>query len=186
MFTPITENWHTLNNAYFVPQGHLSVVREMCNTGGMTQTQWAAHCNSEQHRQKVAQIRCRRDGLLRNEHVGRRIDDVQQLEKRAKRLRYSPPWRDDIDRALYEALMKSSDPSILQRAGATVRRYEHMERVSLLEVAIRKYACLDDTVKPIRDIVAISQWLKDGWKVNKSKTRGCRAISIIVTHVVPF
>lgn len=83
--------------------------------------------------------------------------------------------------------------SLAQAAEAysAISEYEQLERLSLLELAVWKSACLV-SMPPCRngatiDYLALLQWSKTGWKEHKQIVRqNTNAIAIALTHVVPF
>jgi len=73
-------------------------------------------------------------------------------------------------------------------------RYEMKERISLLELAAWKVACIyqQDELQREGSIRALSNWLsakyfvEHGWKDYRTEMRQSNRISIIVESVVPF
>jgi hypothetical protein len=64
-------------------------------------------------------------------------------------------------------------------------KYEHKERVSLLEMAVWKASCVMDKSEELT-YYAMLDWKSRGWKESKDKMRSCNAIEVIVRSVLPF
>ena len=69
----------------------------------------------------------------------------------------------------------------------SMQRYEHLERISLLQQAVWKSVCLLMTPdEPTTDYLFWARWSKEGWKKRKLETRHSGEAQIIITAVLPF
>jgi len=96
-------------------------------------------------------------------------------------------WRDAVQACLFRYLTGTEDTELcLSDAITALRKYEHLERISLLELAVWKATCIVE-MPSCTDYYAVTQWFKSGWKIQKEAQRKSGAsISIIMSMVVPF
>lgn len=131
--------------------------------------------------------------MKRKTAVVERCTAAASLESRVEQL-HMPEWKDDVRLSLYRAIMVSwegdgspDDGGALEEARTKLRRYELMERTSLLELAVWKTACLNyPDPKPLRSLLDIQDWIKEGWKASKGNMRAAQDIPIIVKLVLPY
>lgn len=66
--------------------------------------------------------------------------------------------------------------------------FEFLDRITLLELAVWKFTCLDSfpTDGPAINMVQIIEWCKEGWKEHKAEQRRASAIGVVVRGVLPF
>ena len=70
-----------------------------------------------------------------------------------------------------------------------LRKYEQMERISLLEQAIWKAVCciaIPDNAVAKNDYHSWQEWARNGWKSGKSTKYKANETGIIITSVMPF
>jgi hypothetical protein len=63
--------------------------------------------------------------------------------------------------------------------------FETMERISLLELAIWKAACIMEKTEELT-YYAMLEWKLRGWKESKAKMRRSSAIDVIIRNTLPF
>lgn len=95
------------------------------------------------------------------------------------------PWKEKTKILLGRSLLEGN-PAVLIRAKKLVEHYEHLNRISLLELAAWKACCLKSPPKTIRSYVGWQQWVSGGWERNKRSFFRCNDIVIIVEAVLPF
>jgi len=66
-----------------------------------------------------------------------------------------------------------------------LEKYEHLERISLLQQAVWKASCEMSPDKPVNDAIYWKNWLNKDWKQKKTDTRNSFAISVIIPLVIP-
>jgi hypothetical protein len=92
--------------------------------------------------------------------------------------------------------LSTEDSSILQKGEISLNNYEHMERLSLLELAVWKAACIAQaglveidsktSLKTVHDAILFTGTHQNTWKKYRTETRKSNAIEIIIKHVLPF
>ena len=78
---------------------------------------------------------------------------------------------------------------LIEKAKDLLERYKDLERISLLELAVWKFACLTADPKnhgEIKSIVDWSRWYTNGWKEHKKRLYRCNQIVILMKAIVPF
>jgi hypothetical protein len=116
-------------------------------------------------------------------------------EKRLTKLEHIK-WQLHVKGLLFDYL-STGDSSILQRVELLLNMYEHMERLSLLELAVWKAACMSHTaeVKPddsqsimttLHDAILFTAKHQYTWKNYRTETRKSNAHEIIIKQVLPF
>jgi hypothetical protein len=68
---------------------------------------------------------------------------------------------------------------------ALVDKFEKMEQLSLLELAIWKAACIMEKTEELT-YYEMLEWKSRGWKESKSKMRRSNAIDVIIQNTMPF
>jgi hypothetical protein len=71
------------------------------------------------------------------------------------------------------------------RAVNNLLKYEHIERILLLELVSWKAACIRD-MDENKTILDVLEWMNDGWKENKTRLRYSTATTVIVENVLGF
>ena len=101
-----------------------------------------------------------------------------------------PAWRDAVQASLFRYLSlqdEGNDDNSLQPAYRILNKYEHWERIALLELAVWKAICLVKMpAEACTDYYAAKKWLDSGWKTLKSAQRQSNAVDIVLSRVVPF
>jgi len=113
------------------------------------------------------------------------VGSIKELEGRVECLGLSK-WQDNVRLSLYRAITANGTGGVwVGKAKAQLRLFEEIERLSLLELAIWKFSCLD--TPPLKNLLELVQWQNEGWKTNKVNRRDdVNAIFVIITHVLPF
>jgi hypothetical protein len=131
----------------------------------------------------------------------RRNTSVIDLEIGADRLQ-SLHWQLHVQGILYRYMrldmtsLVSDEASLLKQAKTLLQKYEQMERLSLLELAVWKAACVSRStrvdldskmsMKSVEDAVLCVANNHHTWKEYRTETRRSNAIEIIIKHVLPF
>jgi hypothetical protein len=99
-----------------------------------------------------------------------------------------PAWQEKVRSSLCLYLGSiGKDTEAFNKADNHLLWYEHMERISLLELAAWKAACvLDMEQKEGQMMYNLLEWIRYGWKQNKTKMRHSNATHVIVENVVSF
>jgi hypothetical protein len=159
------------------------------------------HCQSKSHVSRVKQVQrmqCN-PAVRKTAAYQRRIDGLGL-----------PAWQEDVQAKLYWVLLYqdvSERPQVIQMkaaADAILAKYERMEIVSLLELAVWKAICIVSPQQPRAtttnshssksdcnvvqkfDYHTWQEWSRQGWKSVKASLRKSNEIGIIITLVLPF
>ena len=99
------------------------------------------------------------------------------------------PWQGKIYEIIGRTAM-DADPatSVIQDAHKLLRQYQHWERISLLELAVWKFACLNsmDDENGNTSFLEWSRWYASGWKQHKKRHYRCDQVVIVMKAIVPF
>lgn len=100
-------------------------------------------------------------------------------------------WRDNAKKKELDFSFAPDDDESEQTLYEIVEQvlfeYELNETVSLLELAVWKFACLtSQPIGPYRDHIDSLLWLSYGWKAKKREMRLTNDIATVVTRVLPF
>jgi hypothetical protein len=121
------------------------------------------------------------------------------LDSRADRLQ-SLNWKLQVQGVLYrfmklDVVHSSTDTiySLLGQAETLLQKFEQMERLSLLELAVWKAACISCAgrvevagMKTLDDAIMCVANNRHTWKQYRAETRKTNAIEIIIQRVLPF
>lgn len=135
------------------------------------------------------------------ENAFQRRTKVVALESCLVKLEYTK-WQLCVKGLLFDHL-STGDSSILQKAENAIDMYEHMERLSLLELAVWKEACISHagnveldsktsildsktSMKTLHDALLFTAQHQHTWKKYRTETRKSNAIEMIIKHVLPF
>ena len=134
---------------------------------------------------------------IRSRKIMARVKEILYVRDRANHLppmieQYvSPngPWRGQIYEMIGRAVMQE-DQALVRSAHERLAWYAHLERTSLLELAIWKFACLTSTDQNSnhekRSFVEWSRWYENGWKEHKKSHYRCNQVVIVMEAIVPF
>ena len=153
----------------------------LCNTHFGTNEQ--THEETLQHQRAVEEIVHFTYRIVRSRDNFRRLP--KQLEKD---LSPHGPWRGKIYEAIGREVME--DRSIRQDANELLLHYKKLEGISLLELAVWKFACLTST-DPKKDnqkrsFVEWSRWYASGWKEHKKSHYRCQQVVLLMKAIIPF
>jgi hypothetical protein len=142
------------------------------------------HMESYGHGKQVEQFNA---SLHRAVSVLQRIDDSQQraVLDRMEKLG-SPAWRNAVAAALLIHITSNRQEALLAKAMSLLVKYERLEQLALLELAIWKAECLNRMPDIKNDYSKAVSWIKSGWKTLKEELRGSSAIAIIISLVRPY
>jgi hypothetical protein len=164
------------------------------------------HFGSACHQEKVKELERH---LRRTLHLLARVSHVdsgpsQDLRERVKLLGLGE-WREDVMSSedvfqyvtgctlfldlLASPLLHLSQVMVASgpfRPNAVLKleRYEDLERLALLQLAVWKSECLKQM--PVGDYFVVNKWLMSGWKACKAKHRESNAMTIVIASVRPF
>lgn len=99
------------------------------------------------------------------------------------------PWKASVQALLFEYLVYSSvfssDQTLFNAAVFKLLKFEYLQNLVYLEMAVWKSSCL--LAMPLgTDYLAAQQWRKNEWKGVKREHRKSNAATIIIFHVMPF
>jgi hypothetical protein len=141
------------------------------------------HLQSELHERRMRDVAClKREAAIQWKHK------IHPLESRIEQLG-SDDQKDKIYGKLYRAIFKNNyddKTDYLQQAKDALLKYEVIEGVCLLELAIWKAICILHPSEPSTDYYFWKKWMERGWKINKRTMRRSRDISIVMENVLPF
>jgi hypothetical protein len=119
---------------------------------------------------------------------------IVPLESRLTKLE-DTKWQFHVKALLYDFL-STGDYRIPYKAENLLRLYEHMGRLSLLELAVWKAASISHagqvevdskmSMKTVHDAILCAAKHQHTWKKYRPETRKSNAIEIIMKHVLPF
>jgi hypothetical protein len=128
----------------------------------------------------------------------RRNTNALDLESGVDRLQ-SPNWQLHVQGVLYRYMKldtRDDEELLLGQAQTLLQKYEQMERLSLLELAVWKAACISHagqveldskmSMKSVHDAILCAAKHQHTWKKYRTETRKSNAIEIIIKHVNPF
>jgi hypothetical protein len=130
----------------------------------------------------------------------RRNSNVVDLESSVDQLQ-SLNWKLQVQGVLYrymklDTCSASDEASLLGDVKALIQKYEQMERLSLLELAVWKAACISragqeevDSKTSIKTLHDAILWVANNhhtWKKYRKEMRKSNAIEIVIQHVLPF
>jgi hypothetical protein len=154
----------------------------LCDVGDIAEGHWRSHVATPNHKRKM-ELLCKSLELEYTFSTRRRraIPIKQRIAKLGLQR-----WRDDVNSKLLDYLLDSRISSNFE-VRLALEKYEIMEKISLLELAVWKTAC-QMSIPPValRDSLDWHLWLTSGWESKKNKMRQTNAISIIVAHVCTF
>jgi len=146
------------------------------------------HCNTEHHLQRVQETNAY---MAKRKVVIARWQKTHELKRRTKQLGL-PQWQWEVEKNLYNYISIESEDDIertkhyYDEACVALRQHEKSERLSLLELAVWKTACILHPLEIPKDSLAFLCFLKVGWKANKERMRRSSSIAIVVQQVLPF
>jgi hypothetical protein len=144
------------------------------------------HVTAPNHKKKVSE--CARPCVSLT--LARRTRIVA-LESRLTELEHTK-WQFHVKALLFDYLWEG-DVTIFNKAENLLKLYEHMGRLSLLELAVWKAASISQveidsktSMKTLHDVILCAAEYQHTWKKRRTETRKSNAIEIIVKHVLPF
>jgi hypothetical protein len=97
-----------------------------------------------------------------------------------------PAWKDALRADLFCYLTSDHQTDLLVKAERTLMKYEQLERLVLLQLAIWKAECLMQMPDTEIGYSKAVDWMKSGWKALKVEMRGSNAIGTVLSLVHPF
>lgn len=162
--------------------GKIGTNCRLCGISNLATDQLQQHVREPSHIERSKQFRnvieAERAFLNRRKEVSTRKPRISKLGARA--------WRDSVNSALLTYLMDNDRASYVL-AEKLIVKYEYMEPVSLLELAVWKSVCqIAHPPDNANDAIFWQRWLNAGWKAKKNEMRPSNAIFIVMTNVLPF
>jgi hypothetical protein len=139
---------------------------------------FTAHCQDREHIRRALDIRRIQENKVAVQ-CAELLLRVDQLGLQA--------WRTEMFARMYQA---SSDSSVkrkrIKAAKALLCKFERIERISLLELAVWKAVCLAIKYDGCYMYHSWQEWIREEWKSSKHKVRNANEITIIIMSVLPF
>jgi hypothetical protein len=144
--------------------------------------EWSSHDNEEIHASRTA--------ALEKVKVSERKLHMRRKEAITWKFRISSLNRAHSRNELYRNVVDYVTDCSMESTTVTVplEKYECMERVDLLHLAVWKGMCILSPPPNIvfRSVVECQAWLRTGWKILKAEMRESNAMAIIHAHVMPW
>lgn len=157
----------------------------LCNGGNREWATKTMHEREHCHQEKVRAVKSCESNL---KLVVSRLEVLRTYRARNQKLGLQN-WRGAIDSLLVEYILTDAP---LARAALTVaienglKRFEFMEGLALLELAIWKQMCKANPPQALSDYCSFLEWDKRGWKEQKANYRPNQVINVIIMNVLPF
>jgi hypothetical protein len=152
----------------------------VCNRQDMTPDDVYHHVKEPGHQERVDLIHTTQRSAFESYL---KTNDALALEPRIDKLGLQK-WKDGVKAILFDLVAGRDQLSVAEEL---LEKYEDMERISSLELAIWVHACIQNPTKTeSNDALHWHRWFQEGWKENKDSTRHSPAISGIIPHVLPF
>jgi hypothetical protein len=161
----------------------------LCKRSDMSKSAAKHHLREPAHLERMEQARNQREIFAA---VFIRWDALY-LEPKLKRLKgedgLSLP--DNVLAAAFRYIKTNAGPwcdkqGFKTQAIALLEKYENMERLSLLYLAVWKTECLSQMPEVVHTFSSAQQWFSSGWKERKAQERKSGAMHTIVSLVNPF
>jgi hypothetical protein len=153
---------------------------QICNRRSMTKDNAHFHEREPVHQERVELIEAAQSCAW---DTYDNVNHALALELRVDKLGLQK-WKDGMKLILFDIVAGRDQLSVAEEL---LEKYEDMERISSLELAIWKHACIQIPTKTVSNNALDWQgWFQQGWKENKDSTRHSPAISGIIPHVLPF
>jgi hypothetical protein len=185
------------------PQSHYFGIYQCCGKNAESENGWRCTlCNVDLHKQNprthIGSSSIHRNLVLKlamgescvSSTLARRTRIVP-LESRLTKLE-DTKWQLHVKGLLFDYL-STGDSDILQKVESSLKLYEHMGRLSLLELAVWKAACISQvevdsktSMKTFHDAVLCVAKHQHTWKKYRTETRKSNSIEIIIKQVLPF
>ena len=141
------------------------------------------HETSPQHKRALQELLRRTRRFLQVRDAARNLS-----EQMDEQLSPHGPWQGKIYEIIGRTAMDADPTSVIQDAHKLLRQYQHWERISLLELAVWKFACLNsmDNENGKASFLEWSRWFESGWKQHKKSHYRSDQVVIVMKAIVPF
>ena len=141
------------------------------------------HETSPQHKRAVQELLRRTRRFLQVRDAARNLP-----EQMYEGLSPHGPWQGKIYEIIGRTAMDADPTNVIQDAHKLLLQYQHWERISLLELAVWKFACLNsmDNENGKVSFLEWSRWFESGWKQHKKSHYRCKQVVIVMKAIVPF
>jgi hypothetical protein len=171
----------------------------LCGCYINSQNNFIAHIKKSRHLSNLPAFKVREETEL---NAGRvflsRFNSVSRIKRRASEL--FETWENHVLAQLLHYMAGAIDGSTdtyqhLGEAGRLLEKYERMERLSLLELAVWKATCRrhagevkvdPSNLKTVEDTIRFAEKQRTVWKDYKTELRHSNAIEIVMSQVIPF
>ena len=144
-----------------------------------------SHSSSRQHEARAQEVSDRATTIIQ-------IHDEARLLPSLVKQSLSPyaPWQGKIYELIGRAFMEE-DRTLVKDANRLLLKYQQLECISLLELAVWKFTCVtvnphDDDAEGPRTYLEWKQWDANGWKAYKKQQFRCNQVVILMNVIVPF
>jgi hypothetical protein len=159
----------------------------LCSNHGLTDKAVEHHLSEPEHRRRMQMAERERHDAM---NIIYRWNEIREnhMFKRLKREDYmSLP--DNVSAEAFRHMISTKWLNRHQhraRAAELLSKYENMQRLSLLYLAVWKEECLAQMPAIVHTIASARQWMATGWKGRKAEQRNSSAMNIIASLVQPF
>jgi hypothetical protein len=160
---------------------------KLCSCHSMTDKAVEYHLSEPEHRRRMDMAKGERDDAM---DIIYRWNEIREDNafKRLKREDYvSLP--DNVSAEAFRYMITRDWVNLHRhkdRAAELLSKYENMQRLSLLYLAVWKEECLAQMPAIVHTIASARQWMTTGWKEHKAEQRNSSAMNVIASLVQPF
>jgi hypothetical protein len=154
----------------------------LCGVPGLSDM--SQHVREPDHLERQRQVN---EALNEQRSFAFRTSQVESLKPRIARLG-SSNWQHELDSLLLTYLLdkKLAFHVACKPIIEKLEKYEHMERICLLEQAVWRTVCQINPEKPPNNALFWEHWLKEGWKEKKKEMYHSKESGIIISSVLLF
>ena len=155
----------------------------LCEYENFPKAKLDEHLKQETHWERVKAVReFQREETNR---ISRRNEALRMAKHRLDMLTLDR-WKNEIKGMIFQ-YQEHGDQQEKKALLDLLTKYEHLERISLLEQSVWKHVCRTNPPNDIvADVVLSDIWFSKGWKEVKADMRSSNEIAIIMTQVLPF
>jgi hypothetical protein len=160
----------------------------LCRCHGMTTEVAKWHLHEPTHSKRMAEARVEKEKVRGMVHAWNHIHN-SFTRLRAKDAISLP---DEVLASCFRLIKTASDrpsgsslSSLLGKARKLLNKYENMERLSILYLAVWKEECLAQ-MPAMYTVSSAREWFAAGWKEHKVEQSNSNAMAVVVRMVQPF
>jgi hypothetical protein len=158
----------------------------LCQQSGMNENSANCHLSEKSHVERMTRARGERENYVRLVSRWDRLRFEQKLKRLKQEDAASLP--DNVLAAAFRCLQAKDYVTASEfkgRAEKLLHKYENMERLSILHLAVWKAECLAQ-MPAVNTFFAAQEWMTIGWKGRKPKHCQSGAMHTVVSLVLPF